>query len=377
MNVARPTILTLRALNRATLARQLLLARHALKPVAAIERLAGLQAQVPRPPFVGLWTRLSSFARGDLVRAIERRDVVRATLMRATIHMVSRADYLAWRMPLQPMLTRTLRAQFAREIADIDLPALLEAARTCLETEPSTFASLRSHLKERFPHVNERLMGYVVRMQLPLVLAPSPAAEWAYPANAAFTIAEGWLDEAPSPEPSLAPLARRYLAAFGPATARDFQTWSGASEARDVFERLRDELVALRTDDGRELFDLPRAPRPGADTEAPVRFLPEYDNLLLAYADRRRLIDPDHKKHLITRNLMIPSAFLVDGVVAGLWRIEATRKDARLLISPFGAVDRQTKKALEAEGEALVAFVAPDTRAAVIIGAAPARAGVR
>jgi hypothetical protein len=367
VNVARATTLSLRALNRATLARQLLLTRHALKPVTAIERLAGLQAQVPRPPFVGLWSRLSSFARGDLVRAIERRGVVRATLMRATIHMVSRADYLAWRMPLHPMLTRGVRAQFGRELADVDVPLLLEAARTQFETEPATFASLRAHLKGRFPHVNERVMGYVVRLQLPLVLTPSPAAEWGYPANASFTVADGWLDEPLSPETSLAPLARRYLAAFGPATARDFQAWSGALEAREVFDALRDELIALRTDDGRELFDLPGAPRPGDQVEAPVRFLPEYDNLLLAYADRRRLIDPAHKKHLITRNLMIPAAVLVDGAVAGVWRVETTRKDARLVISPFAAIDRRTKKALEAEGESLLAFVAPGLNGAVMI----------
>jgi hypothetical protein len=366
LNVARATTLSLRALNRATLARQLLLTRQALTPVKAIERLAGLQAQVPRPPFVGLWSRLSSFARGDLVRAIERRDVVRATMMRATIHMVSRADYLAWRMPLQPMLSRALRGQFGRELAGVDLPALLEAAASVFETEPSTFASLRAHLKARFPHINERVMGYLVRLQLPLVMTPSPGAPWAYPANASFAAADGWLGEPPSRRESLNVLARRYLAAFGPATARDFQTWSGVLDARQVFDGLRDELVALRTDDGRELFDLPRAPRPGDDADAPVRFLPEYDNLLLAYADRRRVIDPAHKAHLITRNLMIPAAFLVDGMVAGLWRVEAAGTDVRLQITPFGPLDRRTRQALEAEGASLLAFLAPDLGAAKI-----------
>ena len=370
MNVARPSTISLRALNRATLARQLLLTRHSMKPVAAIERLAGMQAQVPRPPFVGLWSRLEAFKRDDLVRAIERREVVRSTLMRATIHLVSRRDFLAWRTPLQPALTRGVQSLFGKQLVDVDVDALIDSARRRFETDPSTFAYLRSHLKERFPALDERLMGYVVRMQLPLVQTPAPGAEWAYPANASFTVAEGWLADVPSADTSLDSLALRYLAAFGPATSRDFQTWSGVQGGRELLDRLRDRLVAFTADDGRELFDVPKAPRPDSDVAAPVRFLPEYDNLLLAFDDRRRIIDPVHRTHLISKNLTIPATMLVDGMVAGSWKVERTKKEARLQMTPFGAMARRTRQALADEGEALLAFLEPNTpsRAVSFVG---------
>ncbi len=361
--------LSLRALNRATLSRQLLLKRHALKPAAAIERLAGMQAQIPRPPFVGLWSRLAGFARGDLVRAIEKREVVRATMMRATIHLASRRDFLAWRTPLQPMLTRGLESLFGRALEQVDVPALLEAARLRFETEPCTFGSLRSHLKARFPSVDERLMGYLVRMQLPLVQTPAPGADWAYPSMASFTVADGWLDAAPATATGLEPLALRYLAAFGPASARDFQVWSGVSGAREVFESIRKTVRVFTDAQGRELFDLPRAPRPDEDDEAPVRYLPEYDNLLLAFEDRQRVIATPHRKHVITRNLIIPATFLVEGMVAGTWKIEKKKRDARLVLTPFATIARPARQALLAEGERLRAFLEPALSGTVEIAA--------
>lgn len=355
-------ILTPRALNRAALSRQLLLARQRLEPIAAIERLGAMQAQMPRPPFVGLWSRIAGFTRADLIRAIEKRDVVRATMMRATIHLVSRRDFLAWRTPLQPMLTRTMRSLFDNQLDVVDLPALLDAARRRFETEPCTFASLRAHLKARFPSLDERAMGYIVRMQVPLVQTPMPGAEWAYPATASFTVADGWLDEAPASDPSIAPLVLRYLAAFGPASVRDFQVWSGMQGGRDAFDALRKKLVVFTDDQGRELFDLPKAPRPAEDEPAPVRLLPEYDSLLLAYDDRRRIVASEHRRHVITRNLMIPATFLVDGVVAGTWKAERQRKTARLVMAPFATLDRSARQALSAEAEAALEFIAPDVQ---------------
>lgn len=352
-------ILSLRALNRATLARQLLLERHRLTPVAAIERLAGMQAQVARPPFVGLWSRLDGFARQDLVRAIERRQAVRATMMRATIHLVSRRDFLAWRMPLQGMLSRGLQSLFAKELATVDMPRFLNAARSRFALGPCTFAELRAHLKDLFPGVNERLMGYAARVQLALVQTPVPDADWAYPANAGFTVADRWLSASPDDSTDLAPLALRYLAAFGPATPRDFQTWSGVQGGREVFAALRPQLRVFKDEEGRELYDLPRAPRPDEETPAPVRFLPEYDNLLLAFDDRRRVVSTDHRRHLITRNLIIPPTFLVDGAVAGTWKLERTAKTGRMVIAPFARIDRKTRAQLESEAEALLAFVEP------------------
>lgn len=353
------SILSLRALNRATLARQLLLKRHRLTPVAAVERLAGMQAQVARPPFVGLWSRLERFTRQDLIHAIEQREIVRATMMRATIHLVSRADYLAWRMPLQAMLTRGLRSLFGADLRQLDVATLTDAARRRFETDPCTFANLRSHLKAQFPSLNERAMGYMARTELPLVQTPAPGAEWAFPASASFTVADGWLDAIPAAATSLQPLALRYLAAFGPATPRDFHTWSGVQGAREIFDTLRPTLRVFRDDEGRELFDLPKAPRPDEDEDAPVRFLPEYDNLLLAFDDRRRIIAPEDRRHLITRNLIVPATILVDGVVSGLWKVERFGKNARLSMTPFGKVHKKTQQLLIAEAERLLAFVEP------------------
>lgn len=354
------TILSGRALNRATLARQLLLKRHALKPATAIERLAGLQAQVPRPPFVGLWSRVERFTRDALIRAIERRDVVRGTMMRGTIHLVSRADFVAWRRALQPMLTRGMASVLGARTTGFDSAALIAAARARFEEEPCTFADLREHLAARFPSLDERAMGYLVRMQLPLVQTPAPGAPWAYPSSASFALAESWLDEPLFKDEDSQPLARRYLAAFGPASGKDFQIWSGLQGGRQLLEAMRPTLRVFKDEQGRELFDLPKAPRPDADEEAPVRFLPEFDNLLLAYDDRSRIIATDHRRLVITKNLLIPATFLVDGMVAGTWTVERKKREARLVLEPFGTLSARNRTALHAEGNALLRFVEPD-----------------
>ena len=350
-------VLSLRALNRATLARQLLLRRHALKPVAAIERLAGMQAQVPRPPFVGLWSRLVGFKREHLITAIERREAVRGTMMRGTIHLVSRKDFIAWRGALQPMLTRGMQSMVGARIMAFDPVALVAEARSRFETEPCTFALLREHLKARFPTLDERAMGYLVRMQLPLVQTPAPGAPWAYAASASFTVADAWLGEPLSTDTAADALALRYLAAFGPASAKDFQVWSGLQGGGQTFDALRGKLRVFRDQDGRELFDLPKAPRPDPDQDAPVRFLPEFDNLLLAYDDRRRVIATKHRRFVVSKNLLIPATFLVDGVVAGTWSVASGKKDARLALEPFGTLDARSRKALEAEAEGLLRFM--------------------
>ncbi len=355
-----------RALNRATLARQMLLSRAALAPTAAIRQLAGVQAQVPRPPFVGLWTRLKGFRREDLARTIECREVVRGTLMRGTIHLVARDDFLAWRPTIQPVLTRAMESVLRTVIKNLDVPGLVAAARAFFAREPSTFAQARDHLKTRFPALNDRAMGYIARMQLPLVQVPGAAA-WSYPAVADFALASAWLGDDCSGPAEPGPLALRYFAAFGPATPKDFQTWSGLTGARPIVEAVRSKLRAFRDEDGRELLDLPRAPRPADDEEAPIRFLPEFDNLLLAYQERSRiLMDSRHKRHLFTKNLLVPATFLVDGFVAGTWKVETKRSTARLVLMPFGRLDARTRVALAEEGENLLRFVEPDAERYVV-----------
>ena len=336
-----------RALNRATLARQMLLCREAVKPLDAIARLAGMQAQVPKPPFLGLWTRIENFRAEDLRALVTQRKAVRATMMRGTIHLVTAKDFAAWRMPIQPVLDAGRAA-----IAGVqDVAMLTDLARKFFDEEPRPFDALRKHLMEKFPNMNERLLAYAVRMHLPLVLVPD-VSPWSWASNAAFAVAETYLGKKVAPSTDARELALRYLAAFGPATAADFQTWSGLRTAKAVFEELRPKLVTFAGEKKNSvLFDLPDAPRPEEDTPAPVRFLPEYDNLLLAHADRTRIIADEHRPRVVTKNLRILGTFLVDGFVAGSW--SEAKKGKKIEIEPFVKLDRATKKALNEEAEGL------------------------
>jgi hypothetical protein len=211
-------------------------------------------------------------------------------------------------------------------------------------------------LKKKQPAIDERALAYAVRVLLPLVQVPT-AAPWAFPASADFALADTWLDRSISTEPAPAhTLVRRYLAAFGPATATDAQVWSALSGLREVFEELRPSLVTFRDARKRELFDLPDAPRPAADSPVPVRFLPEFDNLILSHDDRTRVIADEHRSRVVTRNLQVRATFLLDGFVAGTWKIERKKKNATLILEPFAALPRKTLAALQTEGDALLRF---------------------
>jgi hypothetical protein len=345
-------ILTLRALSRATLARQMLLARERVPAKEAIARLGGLQAQVPKPPFIGLWTRLENFERDELRALIEKHEVVRATMMRGTIHLVTREDYLRWRQPLAPMLARG-RAAITKPAGPLDVEGLCDEARRFFDKEPRTFEELRDHFLALFPKDNARLLAYAVRMHLPLVLLPTDTP-WSYPASADFAVAETVLRKPIAKAEDPTELALRYLAAFGPASVADFQIWSGLQTQKPTFEKLRPKLVTFRDEKKRELFDLPDAPRPDEDTPAPVRFLPEYDNLLLAHADRTRVIADAHRPLVATKNLRILATFLVDGVVAGTW----VQNRKTIEVSPFGKLTKAAKAQLEEERVGLEEFLA-------------------
>ena len=355
-----PDLLTARQLNRALLARQMLLARETTSAVTAVERLVGLQAQVARPPFVGLWTRLEGFRRGDLIAQLQQRRIVRATAMRGTIHLMNAADFVGLRGAIQPALSRGMQAILRERTQGLDLGALETEARAFFGGSPATFDALRTHFKAKNPEADERAMAYAIRNLLPLVQVPTDA-QWGFPAAADFALAETWLGTAVSTEHAPAhELVRRYLAAFGPATPGDAQAWSGLQGLRQVFEDLRPTLVTFRDARKRELFDLPEAPRPAEDSPAPVRFAPEFDNLVLAHDDRTRVIADEHRPRVTLKNLQVLATFLVDGFVAGTWKVERKRKAAALLLEPFGKIDRKTAKALEAEGDALLRFVEED-----------------
>ncbi|MES9542374.1 crosslink repair DNA glycosylase YcaQ family protein [Actinomadura sp. NPDC000600] len=356
--------LSTRALNRATLARQMLLAREPIPAAEAVGRLCGMQAQEPKPPFLGLWTRVEGFQASDLHSALQGRSLVRATMMRATLHLVTSADYTAFRTSMQPMLDGGLRVLGDRA-KGLDLEKVVPAARSLLEAGPLTFNEIRAELQQLFPDVNERALGYAVRLCVPLVMMPTED-RWGFPRTSRFALADSWLDSGPDAENAIDELMLRYLAAYGPASPADAQTWSGLSTTGEALERLRPNLLTFTDDKGRELFDLPDAPRPGEDVPAPARFLPEFDSLVLAHADRRRVIADDHRPMLTTKNLRVRAVFLWDGFARGIWETEYKRKVATLRMRPFEALPQAAVDGLRTEGEALLRFMEPDAKETVV-----------
>lgn len=350
---------TLRELNRATLARQMLLERQAMKVPRAVAHLLGLQAQLPRPPFIGLWTRLEGLTRADVGRAIDSRAVVRATAMRGTIHLMAAPDFLAFRASLQEGLDAGLHAILRERARTIDFRALNRAALAYFRS-PHTFEDARTHLVKTFTGGDERALGYAARLSVPLVQVPGKDA-WSFPAQADFVSAETWLGKPPAASSSLDALVLRYLAAYGPATARDAQAWLGVGGLDAVIEKLSPKLTRIDAGKGKPLYDLPDAPRPDADTPAPVRFLPEWDSMIVTRADER-FVAKAHRPRVFLPGLRVAALVLVDGVAAGTWKIAATARKAALQIEAFGKWPAASRREVEMEGQALLRFVEPDAK---------------
>lgn len=353
-------ILNLRELNRATLARQMLLAREAMPVPAAIERLVGMQAQLASAPFVGLWTRLRNFTREDLARAIEDRTVVKATMMRATLHLCTAADYLRFRTTIQLALGAAGEAIAKQRGAGFDRDKLLKAARSFIAETPRTFAEISEMVAALMPGEDVGALRYTVRTHLPLVQVPIASA-WSFSSKPAFTLAESWIGRKISAKDELPELVKRYLAAFGPASVTDAQTWLGM-KLKDVFEKLRPELQSYRDETRRELFDLPGMTLPAENAPVPVRFLPEFDNLLLSHSNRKRVVADEHRSRVYLPALRVAATILADGFVRGAWKIEKTKTTATLVIEPFETLTKKDRAALAEEGERLVRFVEPDAK---------------
>ena len=353
-----------RALNRATLARQSLLERSTISVEDMLERLVGMQAQTPHTAYVGLWSRIEGFRARELSDRLVDRSVVRMALMRSTIHLVTARDAWDLRRLLQPVLDRMQRGQFGRRLEGIDTDAVVAMGRAFVDERPRSFKELGDHLLTCWPDRDRMALEQSVRTGVPLVQVP-PRGLWGRSGPIAHTSIEAWLGQPPREGATLDDLVRRYLGAFGPASVRDVQAWCGLTRLGEVVDRLRPSLVTFRDETGRELFDLPDAPRPDPDTPAPPRFLYDFENLLLSYADRSRTGVPEVARAIIPATQEPISTFTVDGFVAGTWRIERTGiggkpgkagTSATLVIKPVVRIAPEAAAALADEGAGLLAF---------------------
>jgi hypothetical protein len=325
-------LITDRQLNRATLERQLLLRRAGMPPSTAVEKLVGLQAQNPLDPYLALWSRLEEFDPDAMGQLVTDRSLVRITVMRGTIHLVT-ADDALWLRPLtQPVLTAELsrHRDFAPALAAVDVEPILTFAGPLLADRPMSGPQLRAALEERFPELDPAALAYACRCLLPLVQAP-PRGVWGKTRQVEVTMLDSWVGKPLDPAPSRRVMWFRYLAAFGPASVADIANWSRLTGWRQVVEKARRQLVIFRNKRGAELFDLPDAPRPDPDTPAPVRFLPEYDNLLLGHADRSRFSTEEQRPFAGIQG-PIKGTVLVDGTVQAIWRFEGDKRKALALV---------------------------------------------
>jgi hypothetical protein len=373
MAKAPAEVVSQRALNRALLGRQFLLERVSRPAAETIEHLVGLQAQVPKVPYVALWTRLQGFQPHVLAELLASRQAVRVPLMRATIHLVTAADCLALRPALQTVLERCFNSQspFGRRLAGVDLDAVLAAGKLLLEERPHTRAELGPLLAAHWPDRDPEALAMAITYLLPVVQV-TPRGIWGQSGAAAWTTVEQWLGTPLETESSAENTVLRYLAAFGPATVGDMRTWSGLTGLREIVERLRPQLQTFRDEQGRETFDLPEAPRPDADTPAPPRFVPEYDNVLLSHDDRSRIIIHQGWPRLFAGSDGMVGSLLVDGFVTAAWTMTLVQNEAVLRVHPLRRLTPEEETAIAAEAQGLLDFVAPDSHQHDIQFAPPA-----
>ncbi len=348
-------VLTRRALNRATMARQLLLERHELAPLAAVAHLVGLQAQNPGDPYLALWSRLVGFDPDELGRHVAERRAVRIVVMRATIHLLTADDALTLRPLTQPVLTAELRRHrdHAPHLRDLDLGPLMADAAAAMAERPLTTTQLRAALAALHPALDAPSLAYAARCLLPLVQVP-PRGVWGRRGAVTLTTTDSWLGRPLDRNARIDDVVRRYLAAFGPALPADLATWSRLTGFREVLDRMRPTLRTFRDEHGRELVDVPDAPLPDPDTPAPVRFLPAYDNVVLSHADRSRYV-PDDVAALATEG-PVHGTVLVDGSIAATWSQDQVGGAATLTVRHLPR-SRRELAAIAAEAERLLRFL--------------------
>lgn len=352
-----PTKLSKHQLNRTLLHRQFLRERHDMPIIEIVDALVGLQSQIHNPPYIGLWTRLKNFQRGDLTQLIDKRKIVRAAMMRSTLHLVTEKMHQTLRMTLQPALERAFRAFFGKDGKALDAEYLAQAAKSFLTDNPSTTGELRDFLLTVNPNGEPIAMAYAVRTYLPLVQVP-PSGTWGTGTRATYVPAETWLGEAHAPD--LKTMLALYLRAFGPASVMDFQAWSGLVSLKKTVEAFRDDFVFYEDENGKELWDVPELPIVEADTPAPIRFIPDYDNLLVSHKDRNRIIADDDRQYVFLSAARVLGTILVDGFVSGTWKTQRDKSKASLQITMFDTVKNHPKDEIAAEGERLLHFIEDD-----------------
>jgi hypothetical protein len=348
-------VLGSRALNRALLARQHLLARTDGSVPELVEHLVGLQAQEPQEPYVGIWSRLRDFAPEDLSGLLERRRAVRTLLMRRTLHLVTARDCLGLRGLHDPMLVARMRGTLGRRLPGVDEEALAAVARPVFAATPRTLTEVARAVGDRWPQAAARDLGDALSTLLPLVQVP-PRGLWRQNGPARNTTIDAWLGAEPADPTAEAAeqLVLRYLAAYGPAATADIRAWSGLTGLPAVVARLRPRLRTFRDTRGRTLLDVPDAPLPDPDTPAPVRFLPAFDNAVLGFDDRSRIIDD------ADRGLSVQGArfVLVDGRVAGTWTTARAGDALHLDVTTHRRLTAEERADVEQEGVRLAAFLA-------------------
>lgn len=354
-----PAVLDRRTLNRTLLERQMLLDRRRLGTATAVEHLVGLQAQEPQAPYVGLWSRIEGFIPESLSELLATRAAVRGLLMRSTLHLVTATDWSALRAITQEVNARGFRGSaFSKALVGVDIEEVLEHGRELLAERPLTRAELKVRLAERWPHLDPDPASYAITYLEPIVQVP-PRGLWRSSGAPRWAATHAWLGRTPNAEPDPATLMVRYLKAFGPASVADFQAWSGLSKQARVATGLQDRVRGYRDEDGHELLDLADASLANPAEAAPVRFLAPFDSAILGHAGRSRIIAPADRDVVYRDRLM--RTFLVDGFVAGTWRLN----EETLRVQPLRPLRASDSRAVIEEAERLLAFLLP-------VAAAPA-----
>ncbi|CAA9461608.1 MAG: hypothetical protein AVDCRST_MAG38-126 [uncultured Solirubrobacteraceae bacterium] len=349
-------ILTRRELNRALLARQLLLEREPLTPPEAVERLAGLQAQYTPSPYLSLLARVVNFERDLLTSALQQGQLVKALLMRGTLHIVTPGDYWAFATARRALATAYWPPAYERRFPNERIAELARDLVAGMGSESRTFADVRALLE---PHATgditptllwRRMQGHEHFVHVP------PSGIWGYHGDGVYRAAAAAIDgEPPDPAEACAHLIRAYLGAFGPASTKDLAQWAGLQRLRPVSQAIAGmQLRTFADEQGQKLHDLPDAPLPDPGTPAPPRLVPRYDDLVLSHADRSRVLGDVPVKRIVTNNALVHATILVDGFVSGTWQLEK----GRVTLEPFAPLSRPVAAALAEESERVEAFVA-------------------